>query len=84
MAKHAVLKFVALHKHMAADGQRAGQRFVNLFIKYPWDTLFYEKDEEKALWLIRDWLDRHQYTEALPKCEFPEQVPQQAKHLITN
>lgn len=64
MAKHSVMRFIRIHKQ-TVDTQRAGQRFCNMYIKAGWPELFYE-DEAKALVMIRQWLDDHQYTETLP------------------
>lgn len=69
MNKHPIIKFIALHKQ-AKDNLRAGQRFCNLYVKsfdITTDPLYYMADEERALWLIREWLDDNHYTDQLPQ-----------------
>lgn len=58
-------QFVREHS-IAGDGQRLGQRFVNLFIKHPWPELFYENSDKKSLKIINQWLTHHQYYDMLP------------------
>lgn len=54
--KHPIMKFIAEYKKQSAE--RAGQFFVNRYIKEKsWPELFYEKDDKKALWMIREWFD---------------------------
>lgn len=59
-------QFVQLHKTNIDDQQRLGQRFVNMYITYPWTELFYERDDAKAEALIQAWLNDHQYWTELP------------------
>lgn len=60
-----IAEFVRQH-NTANDGQRLGQRFVNIFIKKPWPELFHETSERKALETINQWLTHHQYYDMLP------------------
>lgn len=46
--------------------QRLGQAFVNQFIRHPWPELFYEEDEQKALNMIKQWLQNHCYFDTMP------------------
>lgn len=63
--KHSIMRFIKIHK-AATDTLSAGQRFCNMYLKeYP-DGLFNEENEEKALRMIRDWLDQHEYADKLP------------------
>lgn len=47
-------------------GERLGQRFCNEYIKYPWPELFYEKDYEKAVALITEYLVKLHYYPMVP------------------
>lgn len=49
-----------------AEHLRLGQYFCNLFIRESWPELYYEADDAEANALICEWLERHQYTDALP------------------
>lgn len=49
------------------DHIRLGQRFVNDFIKHEWPELFYEKDDNTAIWMIEKWLQEHHYFKSLPE-----------------
>lgn len=58
-------EFVRAH-NTASDGQRLGQRFVNIFISQPWPELFYEQSDKVALQKIESWLNMHQYYDKMP------------------
>lgn len=60
-----IAEFVRQH-NLANDGQRLGQRFVNIYINHPWPELFYEDSERKALNLINKWLTAHHYFDTMP------------------
>lgn len=60
-------QFLRIHGESKSDGQRLGQRFVNMYIKKPWPELFYEQNEHAAKWMIEQWLIDHQYTSELPQ-----------------
>lgn len=67
---HPVQAFMALHaEESKKDDLRAGQRFVNLFLKDDKEVpgLFYEKEDYLAFFTIRKWLDDHHYTDCLPQ-----------------
>lgn len=57
--------FVTEH-NVSNDGQRLGQRFVNLFISQPWPELFYEKSDREALKIIGNWLTENHYFDTIP------------------
>jgi hypothetical protein len=59
--------FIQYHDRNKSDGQRLGQRFVNMFCSTPWPYLFYMQDEEEAIAVIEGWLEDMQYTEELPR-----------------
>lgn len=65
--KHAVVKFILLHKE-ATDGQRPGQRFCNMYLTagVSWPELYYERNEEKAFLMIQQWLNDNHYITELP------------------
>ncbi len=48
------------------DGLRLGQRFFVDFIKSDKElddlNLFYERDDQKSIWIIEEWLYKHHYT----------------------
>ena len=46
---------------------RLGQFFVSRYIKQAWPELFYERDYDKALGMIKHWLITHCYFHELPK-----------------
>lgn len=58
-----------------AEHLRLGQYFCNLFIKESTPALYYEGDDAKAGALIREWLERHQYTDNLPRPQNRTQLP---------
>lgn len=60
-----IANFVWQH-NIANDGQRLGQRFVNIFISQPWPELFYEESEKEALRMINNWLTQNHYFDNLP------------------
>jgi len=70
MSHQALDKFVNYHRLNASDHQRLGQRFVNMFFRGSSDCepvqLYFERDEEKAIEMIEQWLVDNQYTEDLP------------------
>jgi hypothetical protein len=57
--------FCLIHLNNQKDGQRPGQRFVNMYIKHSWPELFYT-DEYKSAELICRWLEDNQYFDELP------------------
>jgi hypothetical protein len=69
-------KFTELYKSdPSAPHLRLGQFFCNLYIRESWPELYYEADDSKAAALICDWLERHQYTDSLPKPQNRIQLP---------
>lgn len=60
-----IAQFVRAH-NLANDGQRLGQRFVNIYISQPWPELFHEQSEKKSLDIILKWLTEHQYYDMMP------------------
>lgn len=63
----AIVKFFRLHyQEDKCPHLRLGQRFVNMYIKNTWSELFYA-DDEKASYLIAQWLNDHQYYDELPQ-----------------
>ncbi len=65
MTKPPVIQFIKIHKQ-TVDTLRAGQRFCNMYIAQPWPELYHEADEPKALRMISQWLDDHNYISCLP------------------
>lgn len=57
--------FVGSH-HAAKDGLRLGQRFVNLYVRGQWTSLFYESDDRLALETIKQYLVDLQYGDSMP------------------
>ena len=53
------------------DGLRLGQRFHNDFIRSDKGlddfNLFYEKDDQKVIWMIEKWLQDNHYFNTLPE-----------------
>jgi hypothetical protein len=65
--RETIYQFIAIHKANAKkDGQRLGQRFVNMYIKDPWPELFYAPDIDATI-LIHEWLTNNSYLEELPR-----------------
>ena len=59
--------FVARHRRMfPEDDLRLGQRFCNEFIVGQWPALYYQGNENLALQLIREYLERLHYFPHLP------------------
>ena len=58
-------EFIVAH-NSASDGQRLGQRFVNIFISQPWPKLFYEQSDKEAMKTIEKWLTDHHYYPKMP------------------
>lgn len=63
-------QFLNLHHH-SNDSLRLGQRFVNMYFKYPYYTDFANKlfyaDYDTARAMIQKWLVEHHYDSELPK-----------------
>lgn len=62
--KETLYQFIAIHKSKK-DGQRLGQRFVNMYIKGTWPELFYAHDIDATI-LIHQYLVDNSYLESLP------------------
>ena len=45
---------------------RLGQYFVNVYVKYSWPELYYERDNNKAIGMITTYLTHYQYENELP------------------
>ena len=67
-----------IHRHYKAVDEgcplRLGQRFFNDFLKNEDDiegaVLFYERNDNKSIWMIEKWLqDKHYYNELPPILE---------------
>lgn len=58
-------EFVSTH-NVSNDGQRLGQRFVNIYISQPWPELFHEQSDRVALNIISNWLTENHYFYTMP------------------
>lgn len=58
-------EFVRAH-NIANDSQRLGQRFVNIYCKKPWQSLFYEESDKQSMEIIQKFLTRHHYFDKMP------------------
>lgn len=60
-------EFMVYHMGRRGDGQRLGQRFVNMYLRGSNPVLFYERDDAMAAVMVDQWLTDMQYTDELPK-----------------
>lgn len=58
-------KLIKMYR-ISAVNERLGQFFVNRFIRSSWPELFYATDDNTAIRLIDEWLERHHYIDKLP------------------
>ena len=58
-------EFICRH-NIAFDGLRLGQRFVNIYCKKPWQSLFYEESDKQSMEIIQKFLTRHHYFDKMP------------------
>lgn len=58
-------EFIRAH-NIAMDGQRLGQRFVNIYISKPWPELFHERSDKKAMEVIQKYLTDHHHFDSMP------------------